>query len=151
MPKAKPKIALFFLLIFFISSPFLIFADESITISTYYPSPYGSYKELGWGDYPNSRGKLTSDQGASIELGGSGTPYIDFSNDMTSDYDVRIRLIDDHTLAVEGGVLTGAVGCISYTFTVTSGTQTCPSGYQIPIAPVTPADTSGTFLCCRYT
>ncbi|RLB79645.1 MAG: hypothetical protein DRH17_13475 [Deltaproteobacteria bacterium] len=78
-------------------------AEEEITVTTYYPSPYGSYRELKWGDYPDTRGTLSSDQGSSIELGGSGTPYIDFSNDMTTDYDVRLRLTGDDTLALEGG------------------------------------------------
>jgi hypothetical protein len=126
------------------------FAEEQITITTYYPSPYGSYKELGWGNYPNTRGLLRADQGSSLELGGSGTPYIDFSNDMSSDYDVRIRLINDDTLAIEGGTITGVAGCRRYFFTNTSGTQTCPAGYSITQAPLSPTAQSGVFLCCRY-
>lgn len=35
-----------FLLVFCFTTPFLAFADESITITTYYPSPYGSYDQL---------------------------------------------------------------------------------------------------------
>jgi hypothetical protein len=34
------------------------------------------------------------------------TPYIDFSNDANTDYDVRIRLAGDNGLAIEGGSLT---------------------------------------------
>lgn len=34
-----------------------------------------------------------------------GTPYIDFGNDQTSDYDMRIKLTSDDTLGVEGGTL----------------------------------------------
>jgi len=33
-------------LIFLLVNPFFALAEESITITTYYPSPYGSYKEL---------------------------------------------------------------------------------------------------------
>jgi hypothetical protein len=35
------------------------------------------------------------------QLSGGGTPFIDFSNDATADYDMRIRLTNDNTLAVE--------------------------------------------------
>lgn len=77
-------------------------ADDTLTITTYYPSPYGSYRELEWGNIPNSRGKLKADQGASLELGGSGTPYIDFSNDMFTDYDARIILLGDNELSFQG-------------------------------------------------
>lgn len=92
-------------------------AQETITITTYYPSPYGTFVELrtnrlavsatrampttdgtlAWGDY---RGLLSPDQGASIELGGSGTPYIDFSNDAAIDYDARIILPNNDTLRI---------------------------------------------------
>ncbi|MBI2024606.1 MAG: hypothetical protein HYT03_00750 [Candidatus Harrisonbacteria bacterium] len=52
-----------------------------------------------WG----TRGSLKIDQGASIELGGSGgTPYVDFSNDNSSDYDARIILMGDDALTVDG-------------------------------------------------
>ena len=41
---------------------------------------------------------------ASIELrnDGSGTPYIDFARDGTTDYDARIRLTEPKKLAIEG-------------------------------------------------
>lgn len=85
--------------------------QEAITITTYYPSPNGSYRELEWGDLPSrSRGLLTADQGSSIELGGlaagggAGTPYIDFHNDMTAgnNYDYRIYLANDNILYLQG-------------------------------------------------
>jgi len=56
---------------------------------------------LDWG----VRGKLKSNQGASIELGGEGTPYIDFSDDATSDFDARMILKGDNNLYVEGSNL----------------------------------------------
>ena len=41
-----------------------------------------------------------------IEMRGSGQhPYIDFSNDTSSDYDMRIILEGDDMLGVRGGVL----------------------------------------------
>jgi len=48
---------------------------------------------------------LYGDHGGSIELGGSGTPYIDFHNDTTTDFDARIRLTGDDVLRVEGASL----------------------------------------------
>lgn len=105
----------------------LLEAQEQITITTYYPSPMGAYRqlraermivatttniptsqfttgadpmvdgELRWGG-ANSIGRLTADNGSSIKVGGSGTPYIDLSNDMTSDYDARIMLYNNDTL-----------------------------------------------------
>ena len=36
---------------------------------------------------------------------GSGAPYIDLSNDLTSDYDARLRLVSDDALAIEGADL----------------------------------------------
>jgi hypothetical protein len=36
---------------------------------------------------------------------GGGTPYLDFSNDNTADFDARIILLDDNVLAVDGATL----------------------------------------------
>ncbi|HAJ56628.1 MAG TPA: hypothetical protein DCL35_02535 [Candidatus Omnitrophica bacterium] len=41
--------------------------------------------------------------------------------------------------------------CIRKFFSSSSGTQTCPAGYNIPMAPLNPVQTSGVFLCCAYT
>lgn len=43
---------------------------------------------------------ITSDQGGSIELGGTGTPYIDFKNNNV-DKDARLVLLNDNSLAVQ--------------------------------------------------
>lgn len=58
---------------------------------------YGSVK---WG---GDRGMLKVDQGSSIELGGKGTPYVDFSNDPSTDYDMRIILTGNDSLNLTGG------------------------------------------------
>ncbi|MDY8134843.1 hypothetical protein [Aquimarina sp. 2201CG5-10] len=55
-----------------------------------------------WG---NTGAILNTDQGASIELRGTGVPYFDFSNDATTDYDMRLILRDNNTLGVSGGNL----------------------------------------------
>lgn len=89
---------------------------EDITITTYYPAPYGVYKNLKWGSIAtnDSRGLLTDDQGASIELGGKGRPYIDFSNDMSSsNYDFRIMLKSDRDLGMYSNVDT-TLGGVTY-------------------------------------
>lgn len=54
---------------------------------------------IGWGTMGAA---LNTDQGASIELRGNGTPYIDFSNDQ-SDYKIRLILDNDNVLGIYGG------------------------------------------------
>ncbi|MBI4655470.1 MAG: hypothetical protein HY746_01860 [Elusimicrobia bacterium] len=63
----------------------------------------GNARVTGQVQWGGSRGTLRTDQGASIELGGSGTPYIDFSNKASGDYDMRLMLGGDDRLRVEGG------------------------------------------------
>lgn len=60
-----------------------------------------------WGSGSGQRGTLLPDgsNGGSIELGGKGTPYIDFTNDMLEDYDVRLVLTSNDVLTVDGGDL----------------------------------------------
>lgn len=53
---------------------------------------------LNWG----TRGSLVGGN-ASIELGGGGTPYIDFSNDTSVDFDMRIILCGNDCLQAIGG------------------------------------------------
>lgn len=60
----------------------------------------GETGHVSWG---SGRGLLKNNQGASIELGGVGTPYVDFSNDATTDYDMRMILTGDDSLLLEGG------------------------------------------------
>lgn len=78
------------------------FAQEDMTVTMYYPSPYGVYEqvrsntvvvgwntpvpanngELTWGN-TNSRGRLAADQGGSIELGSAvagAQPYVRFNS-----------------------------------------------------------------------
>jgi|GEM_PF-3691109 len=58
--------------------------------------------EISWGA---TGAMLSSDQGASIELRGSGTPFIDFSNDGAIDNDARIILTANNQLAITGADL----------------------------------------------
>lgn len=130
--------SLLLLFLFFFASACL--AQEELTIVTYYPAPYGVYKQLEL-------------------LEQSGQPAIDFSNDSSaSGYDMQIKLDGDNLLAIRGGDVRiyGKIyaenlpECRRYTFTSTSGVQDCPEEYSIPVAPVKPDGTSGVFLCCRY-
>ena len=57
---------------------------------------------IQWG---GNRGLLRTDQGASIELGGTGTPYIDFSNDGAADYDARVVLTGNDSVELRGASL----------------------------------------------
>jgi len=53
-----------------------------------------------WG---GSGARLDTDQGASIEVRGTGFPYIDLTNDAGADYDMRLKLSGDNSLTIEGG------------------------------------------------
>ncbi|MBG6130524.1 hypothetical protein IWQ47_001393 [Aquimarina sp. EL_43] len=59
-------------------------------------------QSISWG---NTGAIINTDQGASIELRGNGVPYLDFSNDPNTDYDMRLILRDNNTLGVSGGNL----------------------------------------------
>ena len=85
---------------------------EQITITTYYPAPYGVYKDLvaetllvtnGSDDILIGGGT----NNPSIELrdrdAAGNTPYIDFSNDSGVDYDMRIILTGNNNFEVRGG------------------------------------------------
>ena len=58
----------------------------------------GSSGNVSW----SNGGVLRNDQGGSIELGDKGTPYLDFSNDPSSDYDARLILLGDDALSISG-------------------------------------------------
>jgi hypothetical protein len=57
------------------------------------------------GEFLWASSQLSSGHGGSIELGGSGTPFLDFSNDTSSDFDVRLLLESDDVLKLDGGKL----------------------------------------------
>ena len=70
---------------------------------------------IGWG---GGNAFLNNDQGASIELRGTGTPYIDFSNDLTSDYKARLILNSNNVLEVDGNVGIGTANTNGYKLAV---------------------------------
>ena len=70
---------------------------------------------LGWGA---TNAVLQTDQGASIELRGDGSPYIDFSNDSVSDYNVRLVLNRNNILEIDGDVGIGTSNANGYKLAV---------------------------------
>ena len=92
---------------------FALFAQETITITTYYPSPFGSYRTL---QVINANQEIMLGQDAvnpGIEVrsrtNNGRVPYIDFSNDDAINFDARVILTGDNTLEIQGAtlVLTG--------------------------------------------
>jgi hypothetical protein len=77
------KLKIILVVIIFLSFPILAFTqDESITITTYYPSPYGSYNELATNVF-QLKPQNTAPTGAPSEL--KGKLYFD-NNDNTLKY-----------------------------------------------------------------
>ena len=70
---------------------------------------------LGWG---MTNAGLQTDQGASIELRGDGSPYIDFSNNLVSDYNVRLVLNRNNILEIDGDVGIGTSNANGYKLAV---------------------------------
>ena len=126
-----------------------------------------------WG---TSRGLLSNDQGASIELGGSGTPFIDFSLNSSQDYSARIILSAAGRLQIVGDLsITGKIlnQCERKSYSVGPAVS-CTSGYSVigflgdgsprvtgflPASATTSSvgtyivlgeDWGGNMICCRF-
>jgi len=94
--------------------------QETLTITTYYPAPFGVYREMRMfkGDI-NTEIMLNNDGlgNPNIELrylgnvipAGRGMPYIDFSNDPASDFDYRMILIGNNDFRIHAAGATGVV------------------------------------------
>ena len=70
-------------------------------------NPRGVF-EVNMGFGSNNFFSVNADNNIGLELrsgASSGTPYIDFSNDSSSDFDARLRLIRNGVLALEGASL----------------------------------------------
>ncbi len=147
--------------------------SETLTLTTYYPAPYGGYASLlttgntflardsvnstvsigansgnptttklnvigaiKWGPTV-SKGMLSSDQGASLELGGLGTPYIDFAQG-AEDFSARVILSQASRLRVEtsdptnGGLeIQGKMYNVCFTTGYGLGWGTCPGSTRV--------------------
>lgn len=104
------KIYFSLLAIFLTFFPFNSFSQSSgdkITIVTYYPSPFGVYKTLQVLN-DNEEVLIGNDtNNPSIELRDrdvtGNAPYIDFSNDSSTDYDFRLILMGNDQFWIRGG------------------------------------------------
>lgn len=150
--------------------------SETLTLTTYYPAPYGGYvsilttgrtllardtgtvgigtntplatvkldingntRSVGQIQWGNNRGVLTTDQGSSIELGGTGTPYIDFSQNGWQDFSARLMLSQANRLRVDGSLevtgdfyVNGSIRnfCSRISYGV-GGTVFCPANHTV--------------------
>ena len=84
---------------------------EQLTITTYYPAPFGVYRDLTTETLTvlnnGEQVSIGDSNNASIELrhisGGGNTPYIDFTNDSSNDYDYRFILNSNNAFSIRGG------------------------------------------------
>ena len=140
------------IVIFFILVLFPFASAEDLTITTYYPSPYGSYNELSTASNTylattgGNVGIGTTVPAAKLEVYGSSKINGQITIADGTQGNGKILRSDANGLASWS---TGGA-CVQRTFSATSGTQECPAGYSIPMAPLTPTATSGIYLCCRY-
>lgn len=103
----------FFLLMFGFTQAF---CQETVTIATYYPAPFGVYVTLRTLN-GNNEVTLNNDGGnPNIELrrvnAAGGVPYIDFTNDPATDFDWRFILQTDNQMWVQGG--DAGVGTVTF-------------------------------------
>lgn len=98
----------------------------------------GNGRARGQFQWGTSKAVLSSDQGGSIELGGTGTPYIDFSQNAAQDYSSRLWLAGSGQLQVVGDLsVTGnliARGWLEGLCTEVAfggGTSWCPGGRRV--------------------
>lgn len=143
--------------------------EEKLSIVTYYPSPYGSYRELEWGRAGYSNAALSDAEGGSVILGGTnftsggdGRPFISFTNRYSGVDRARITLINSTTLRLDTGKFmanraAGAriMGCILQHFETTApggpednGMTLCPTGTYSFGGYIQSFWIRGDFLCC---
>ncbi len=77
----------------------------------------GSLDVLGATDFVvgaawGTGGVLSTANGGSLELGSTGTPFIDFSNDAASDFDARLVLNNNNSVELQGAELVTSGGLV---------------------------------------
>lgn len=94
------------------------FCQETVTITTYYPAPFGVYVTLNTLNNNNQVILNNDGNNPNIELrelvpGAVSFPYVDFSNDPGADYDFRLILVDNNTFQIRGGAANPQVQILS--------------------------------------
>ncbi len=139
-----------------------VFAQERIVITTYYPAPYGVYKNLrserlavGWTSTATPTFwdhfiTVRTGYGDIIALGGDAS-----SNDLeirlwapsfrntVSFWNARIGTLANIRAA-------NIPSCRRYAYSNTSGILVCPPGYQLAGVDTNSSANSGFILCCQY-
>jgi len=148
--------AVSFLVLFLYS---LSFSEDKITITTYYPSPYGSYAELRSNQMSVGSGYRTTaiPSNSLIVQGvvGIGMTSAGSYGGKQTELDVNGEIAANDIWLKDKGRWVGAVGwCKEMSYTLTSGYQECPLGstymwFQALYGTDTVSiPTSGSFLCC---
>jgi hypothetical protein len=110
-------------------------ADETITISTYYPAPYGVYRQMRITDTrgsdillqvndPNIPGNPVIALADTNATGGLN-PSITFQNNAGNDVDFRIALRGDNALELKGGQVSVTDDTGNFTTIRASGIWLC--------------------------
>jgi len=150
-------IAVFGLLVIF------AYAQEQITITTYYPSPFGSYQDLETQRlavaYPAGAAVFTNNfinvrtgyADTTISIGGDGAG---------DDAEIRLNAPAGRSTVSFQNVNTGRLArinaaiCLRRTFGPNTQRIECPVNYSLAMGPGRPEDsnwsavTSGSYLCC---
>lgn len=136
---------------YFFSHP--AFSQEEITITAYYPSPYGVYDELqtdkfmvGAGVMPDNDGVVNFQQLAANPVGAaSNTEGAMYYNTTFDEFRYR------------NGTAWRSLGgpgiCLRRTYTSVTGIQSCPAGYQLAGVVYDPSvalPAVGIYLCCIF-
>lgn len=140
------KINLF--LIGVVALPFLAYGQaETLTITTYYPAPFGVYRTLQL--INQGEEILINDDADQPRIwlrdtdGGGAQPYIGFSDDGGAATDAEIRLIGDNELEIRG--INQINTCVAVW--VAGGGETCPACYHTSAFLANPPPFM--MVCCR--
>ena len=119
--------------------------EEQLTITTYYPAPYGVYREF------ESRRMVVGDDSMPTADGVINFQVLAANPTFTDEGMIYYSSTEKGFRYFDGSSWSSLTNkCLSRTFTAISGIQECPVGYAIPMAPFAPTSTSGTYLCCPY-
>ncbi|MCP3996639.1 MAG: tail fiber domain-containing protein [bacterium] len=87
------------------SAEFVVDSDGRVGINRFDPHYWLDVDGTGRFGNDSDQVLMGSDGNAFVELQGAGTPFIDFSNTIGEDFDMRLILTGDHSLTIDGGRL----------------------------------------------